>query len=302
MGTVFYASGSELATLNEVFQVDGVDTDPATVTLTVTPPSGTPVSYTYAAAEIQRTSTGHYRKDVTCDEAGEWSYTWTGTGAATDVTTGTWTVYPLTLGKLYATVEALKSRVGLTDSGDDYELHGACLAASRAIEQFCSRVFYRSPSGTSRILSACSDGLVDLGPYNDLVSVSAIASDTAGTGVFGTSWTTNDYQLLPVSPNSGPEQRPYTAIKAVGALRWPLNYDNPYLRAERVQITGVWGWPAVPYSIREATLILAAELFRMKDAPLGVVGMADFGVVRVRAHPTVARLAGPYQLMPVMVG
>jgi hypothetical protein len=74
------------------------------------------------------------------------------------------------------------------------------------------------------------------------------------------------------------------------------------VRRERVQVPGVWGWPSVPYAIREATLVLAAELYRMKDAPLGVVGMADFGVVRVRAHPTVARLAGPYQLMPVLVG
>jgi hypothetical protein len=299
---VFYASTSELATLNNTFSVDGVATDPATVTLTVTPPSGTATAYTYAASQITRTATGKYRKDISCDEPGEWSYEWVGTGAASDVVAGTWTVYPIGLGKLYATVEALKSRVGITDSVDDYELHGACLAASRTIEQFCSRVFWRSPSGTTRTLAAGSDGWIDLGPFNDLVSVSAIATDTAGTGTFGQAWTTGDYQLMPVSPSSAPEPRPYTALRAVGSLRFPLSWGDPYLRAERVQITGVWGWPAVPHAIREATLILAAELFRMKDAPLGVVGMADFGVVRVRAHPTVARLAGPYQLMPVLVG
>lgn len=301
MGLVFFESTSELATLNQTFLVDDVATDPATVTLTVTPPTGVPATYTYAAAEITRLSTGAYRKDVTCSEAGTWGYTWAGTGAATDLAAGTWDVYPTTLGRLYATVEALKSRVGIQDAGDDFELHGACLAASRGIEQFCHRVFYRSQTGTARVLSADSDGWIDLGPFNDLVSASAVGTDTNGDGTFDTTWTASDYQLQPVSPGSGPEQRPYTALKAVGGLRWPLNYGG-YLRNERVQITGVWGWPAVPYAIREATLIHAAELYRMKDAPLGIAGFGEFGAVRVRANPAVARLAGPYQLMPVLVG
>jgi hypothetical protein len=47
--------------------------------------------------------------------------------------------------------------------------------------------------------------------------------------------------------------------------------------------------------------MLAEETFKLKDAPFGVAGFGDFGVVRVRENPAVARLLAPYKRYPMLV-
>ncbi len=299
MATVFYASTSELATLSNTFTVDGVETDPSTVTLTVTTPSQTSTDYVYGSSSMTRTGAGAFALDVTCSEAGEWTYRWVGTGSDTDTVVGTWTVWETALGKLYATVEALKSRVGITDDTDDAELLAACFTASRSVEQFCQRTFWRTASGTVRVFEPTGYHDLDFGPWNDLVALTGLATDESGAGTWGTAWAGTDYQLVPLNPSAGPEQRPYTGLRTTGSRLFPAL--SGYGRTDRIQITGTWGWPAVPQAIRQAALIVAAELFKAKDAPLGVVGFGDLGVVRLRENPLAARLAGPYRLAPVGV-
>ena len=43
---------------------------------------------------------------------------------------------------------------------------------------------------------------------------------------------------------------------------------------DRIQVTGTWGWPAVPVLVRQASLMLATELFKQKDAPAGMPSRA----------------------------
>jgi hypothetical protein len=290
--TVFYESASELATLTNTFKVGVTPTDPTTVTLTITTPSQVSTPYTYAASQITKSSTGVYTKDIACTEAGEWTFEWVGTGAASDDEAGTWSVHPTSMGKLYATPAALKSRFGITDTNDDYEIHQACFAAARSVEQICERVFYRSQS-EARTFVPCDKYVLDLPEFNDLVSVTAVATDTTGDGTFETSWASSDYQLLPHN-TSGPEAKPYTKVKAVGSYSFPIP-TTTLARDDRVQITGVWGWSKVPYSVREASLILAADYFKLKDAPFGVAGLGEFGTIRVRENPRVMSLLGPYK-------
>lgn len=64
------------------FSVDDAATDPTTVTLTVKKPSGTATSYTYAAGDITKSSTGVYSMGIPVTEAGLWWYEWVGTGTA----------------------------------------------------------------------------------------------------------------------------------------------------------------------------------------------------------------------------
>ncbi len=55
-----------------------------------------------------------------------------------------------------------------------------------------------------------------------------------------------------------------------------------------------------PADIVEATVLAVARLFRRKDAPLGIVGSADFGVTNVvRSDPDVQRLIAPYRRVVV---
>lgn len=294
MATVFFESASELATLTNTFKVDGVATDPDTVSLIITDPEGTATTYTFAAAEITKSDTGVYTKDITCDKAGEWSYEWVGTGAATDTEVGTWTVLDTALGRLYPTVQALKSRLGLTasDTSDDYELHLACFAASRMLENYCERLFWRGTSET-RTYVPTSQYLLKLPPFNDFVSVSTVATDSSGNGTFDVSWAAGDYQLLPHNPTAAPERKPYMSIKAL-ARTFPLPV-TALARDDRIQVTGVPGWPAVPYSVRQSGLISAAELFKSKstfEAQMGYDEMAQFVF---RRNPMARDLIKPYR-------
>jgi len=67
------------------FRVATTLTDPTTITLLVTDPSGNADSYTYGAAQITKESTGIFYRDLTVDEAGEWQTRFTGTGAVVAV-------------------------------------------------------------------------------------------------------------------------------------------------------------------------------------------------------------------------
>jgi hypothetical protein len=66
-----------------------------------------------------------------------------------------------------------------------------------------------------------------------------------------------------------------------------------------VKVTGVWGWPAVPAAISQATILQAARHFKRYDSPLGVAGFGDFGVVRVSRFldADVQMLVEPYKKM-----
>jgi hypothetical protein len=66
-----------------------------------------------------------------------------------------------------------------------------------------------------------------------------------------------------------------------------------------VKVTGSWGWSAVPTSIKQATIIQAARIFKRNDSPLGVAGFGDFGVMRVSGSidADVRQLIEPYRLL-----
>lgn len=297
---VFFDSTNELATISNLFKVDGTLTDPDAVALAITSPVGVTTTPTPT-----RSGTGAYTADIICDQAGTWQYEYTGTGAASDDVVGTWEVQETQLGRLYCTVEALKSRLKIPDDDDDLELYAACMTASRSLEQYCERTFWRTSSSEVRTFAPDNFWVLKLPEFNDLVSVTSILTDEAGDGTFETTWLTSDYQLLcgtganAYNPQAAPEPRPYTAIKSIGTRRWPWIYTTPS-RSDRVQITGVFGWPGVPRSIKQAAQLLAADVFRRKDAPLGIAGEGEF-VQRINDNKLAATLAGPYRRNPVLM-
>lgn len=297
MGTVFFSDANELATLTNVFKVNGVATDPTAVTLTVTSPTGvtpTPTITTPAA--------GTYTADITCNEAGTWQYLWEGTGTVVDAVAGTWEVQETQVGKLYCTVEALKSRLSITDDSDDLELHGACFGASRWLEQYCERHFWRTAATEVRTFEPSDLWCLKLPEFNDLVSVASLKTDAGGDGTFETTWLTSDYQLLPYNPGAAPERRPYTKVKAVGSQTFPWTVSGVTQRDDLVQITGVFGWPAIPHAVKQAAALLAAELYRTKDAPLGVAGQGEFTLPITASGTQMAmRLLAPYRRNVVLV-
>lgn len=290
MAEVFYAGETELATLTNTFTVDGVPTDPDTVTLVVTDPNGDATTHT---ADITRASAGVYTLDVPCPTAGVWGYVWVGSGAASDVVAGTWTVQSTALHNLYCTPEELRHRVNLTSDSSDLEVLGAVTAVSRWIEDHCERVFHRVTA--TRTYPAT-------GPYrvavHDLVEVTSLRTDTADDGSYATTWTPSDYQLLRGAMVLRPEEMPYTAIKAVGRS-FPLNC--PTGRENLVEVSGVFGWPSVPEPVRQAAAIWATDLLKLGTMAFGIAGYGEYGAVRARPNPIVEALLSPYRRNPVKV-
>lgn len=292
--TVYYVGAAELATLTNAFSVSGTLTDPTTVTLAVTDPTGSATTYTQAGGDFTHTTTGVYSIDIPCTSAGTWSYVWTGTGAASDITGGTWHVTTVPTSDLYCTPEQLKSRTGISDSLDDREILAVCRSVSRWIDEYCDRTFARRSA--TKLFEAC-------GPYSiqvdDLVSVTTLKTDDDGDGVFETTWSTTDYELQPVNAPAQLESRPYTSIAAVAGRVFPIAYSR-YGRVPRAQVVGVWGWSSLPPAVSEAAAILASDYLALGGMKFGVQGFDGYAV-RARLSTPALSMLGPYRRYPVLV-
>jgi len=130
------------------------------------------------------------------------------------------------------------------------------------------------------------------------VSVTSFKIDRDGDGVYEETWTQGTDYALEVAPGkynvSGKgEQWPYTgAVVITGGKLFPFTWMWSHL--DRIQVTGVYGWPAVPLNVKNASLIVAAQLFRIKDSVFGVAGFGEFGVVRIQSNPQVMWLLRRY--------
>lgn len=69
-----------VARLAITFNVDGVATNPTTVTLTLEQPDG--VTSDLTGPQLDNPTTGSFRRDVLVSQAGQWKFRWVGTGAA----------------------------------------------------------------------------------------------------------------------------------------------------------------------------------------------------------------------------
>jgi hypothetical protein len=267
----------------------------ATVVLTVTAPSGTTTNPTTTPSGVAPAVT--YSASVLVDQAGTWLYRFVATGTVTDSEDGSFQVQPAADARVYTTRPEVKERLSipLAKTQHDGILDGKIRTASRMIDQDCQRHFWKVTE--TRALAAADPYRVRLLEFMDLVSVTTLKTDAGGDGTFEQTWTAADYQLLcdGDSPNinAGPEPRPYTRIRAVGSLRFPIGSGAG--RFNLVEITGTWGWPQVPDDIREACEVAAAELFALKDTTFGAAGVGDLGIIRVRENSHYQRLLRPYK-------
>lgn len=304
--TVFYDNANEFATLTVTFNVLTIPTDPTAVSCLVTDPAGGQVTHTFggaAPADVTKVSTGKYKLDIACSPSitgveGLWSYAWVGTGAAADVQPGTWRVLALDQPRWYVGPEELKDRIGQTDSTTDSVLASVCLATSRWIDRYCGRHFFRTTD-----VRTYQPTNIALLVTDDIVSVTSLKVDVDGDGVFETTWTQGTNYQLRVGwgqYNTGEynqlasgEQKPFTQVQVIGSTNF-FPFIWPFVHMDRVQISGVFGWPQVPPVVTQAALLIAADWFKMKDAPWGVAGISDLGIIRVQSNPWISEQLRPY--------
>lgn len=178
----------------------------------------------------------------------------------------------------------------VVDPGRDAKLDAAIAAASRAIEDHCRRQFNTSSSATARVYEPTATRLVVVDDFFDTASL-IIQKKTLTATSWETALTTNNYELEPRNGVvSGQPGWPYRRIK--------LPYWARLYVVDRVQVTAKWGWAAVPTPVIQAAYIMAAQYFKLPDAPLGVAGFGSgsdgFSAVKIKDVPQAWSLLCPY--------
>ena len=336
---IYYDNPAEAAAVVPVTftNLSGVIADPSSVTLVLTDPTGAVTNYVYTGGSglnvINKVSVGNY--SLTVDGltiSGLYSYVWVGSGGnVQQVTPGTFRLIPLTAvgtGQQYwyTGIEELKSRLGRSPSdptynSDDFELKLSVQACANWINSWTGRHFYQlTEARTFSPESVWTCKIDDLVSTPSVVSGVSVDLDYNGNGVYDTHWTQGtQYQLTlgeigntedNYNVNSAGVPRPYRAIQVLtgvpGATTvqgggwfpwlWPFTYLN------RVKVTGTWGWPTVPPAVQQASLALCVDLFKTKDAPWGVAGTAELGVVRIQNNSLVKSLLQDYRNVRRRIG
>ena len=193
----------------------------------------------------------------------------------------------------YCTLAEVKAALRLVDSTDDTLLENAIEGASRRIDGYCGRWFYKTASTA-----------IPVYPYNeslvrfpaDLPNVTiTIKSDTTADGTYATTLIQGTDYIL--EPTDAPlRNRPYNQARRLGGKTFSLEVTPSF---PTVQLTAEWGWDSVPDDVREACVLLSIRQFARLNAALGIVGFADMAIAVRPVDPDVRDLLAPFRIVAV---
>ncbi|TLQ45755.1 head-tail connector protein [Streptomyces marianii] len=184
----------------------------------------------------------------------------------------------------YATLADLKARLKIADEVRDELLEQALTSASRSIDKLTGRRFWLDAAAEPRTISPLRRTVVDEDGSHLLIKDLGSLDDLVVEVGRGSAWSDVTEWVEPEPTEALDEQQPVTSLLLVSGA-WPRGGGM------RVRVTGKWGWPEVPDVVTEATLLQANRLFKRKDSPEGVLGSAEWGVIRVsRVDPDVHSL------------
>lgn len=96
---------------------------------------------------------------------------------------------------------------------------------------------------------------------------SAVAVDSGRDNTYAT--TVDPLTVIPLERNALSEGDVYTGLALPGVSLGG--------RPDEVRIVNTWGWPAVPKTVRTATLLQLNRIKTRQEAPFGVAGSPDNG-------------------------
>lgn len=195
----------------------------------------------------------------------------------------------------YATLAQVKSalRIPSADATDDSLIEMAVESASRLVDAYCGRNFiYGGTAATTRYFQADDPYVVQI---DDARSISQVQTSSSEDGIYDVTWDltphTGDVQAEPLNDYVGGIVWPYTRLRAIGDYVFPVDKETT------VKVTAVFGWPNVPVTVTQATVLQASRIFARLQSPLGVAGFGDMGIMRVSRglDPDVAQLIEGYR-------
>jgi hypothetical protein len=158
------------------------------------------------------------------------------------------------------------------DDLDDRLLTEAITSASRLIDAECGRRFWLDAAPAPRVHNTINRTFADR--HGETLTV----DDIGGAPTLVECGEGASFSTLAASSW---EAEPLNAIadgRAITGIRYIYGRFSAY---RQVRITAAYGWPAIPAEVTEAAKIQASRLYRRKDSPQGVLGNAEWGVVRV---------------------
>jgi hypothetical protein len=195
----------------------------------------------------------------------------------------------------YATLAQIKSalRIASGDATDDALLEMAVESASRLIDAYCGRNFINAGTVT-RYYNTENPYVVQI---DDARSISQVQTSTGLDGVYDTTWTIGtaggqgDAQPEPINDYLGGVVWPFTRIRAIGDYSFPTGPENS------IKVRAVFGWPNIPVTVTQATILQSSRIFSRLQSPLGVAGFGDMGIMRVSRglDPDVVQLVEGYR-------
>jgi len=195
----------------------------------------------------------------------------------------------------YATLAQIKSalRIASGDATDDALLEMAVESASRLIDAYCGRNFINAGTVT-RYYNTENPYVVQI---DDARSIAQVETSTGLDGVYDTTWTIGtaggqgDAQPEPINDYLGGIVWPYTRIRAIGDYTFPTGPENS------IKVRAVFGWPNIPVTVTQATILQSSRIFTRLQSPLGVAGFGDMGIMRVSRglDPDVVQLVEGYR-------
>lgn len=151
------------------------------------------------------------------------------------------------LGDPYAGVGDLAQRL---NTDDTFTFPALLDAASRAVEDFCKRQFNKTTSATARRFRPLDWRRL---PVDDFHTVTGLVVDVDGTVWAGTAYDPQPWGGV----RNGVTGWPFFDLFAVNQS-WPMTAT--------ITVTAQWGWAAVPEAVKQATLNVAATMFRTGGA------------------------------------
>lgn len=166
----------------------------------------------------------------------------------------------------YITSAELKTELKITDSTDDAWIALVVTAASRAVDRHTRRQFglLAAPLETLCPVTYRGERGRWVAIIPDLMTTVGLVIDAAGVAV------ADGYLLEPsdAALNGKPWER--LALPYGSVYTWPDGERT-------VAVTGLWGWSAVPPTVKTATLLQAQRFYVRRDSPYGVAGSPDMG-------------------------
>ena len=193
----------------------------------------------------------------------------------------------------YASLAQIKAalRISAGDATDDALLEMAVESASRLIDAYCGRNFLLGGTAT-RYYNTEDPYVVQI---DDARSISAVSTSSSEDGIFDITFDmtprTGDIQAEPINDYVGGLVWPFTRLRAIGDYVFPVDKENT------VEVTAVFGFPNIPVTVTQATILQSSRIFARLQSPLGVAGFGDMGIMRVgrSLDPDVSQLIEGYR-------